>query len=67
MDIMEELKVIAPYLKTPDQTFLAAKSKRYRNEKDSKVEYSRIFKQISSVLNQICIFLLMLVCLVHLI
>jgi hypothetical protein len=26
MDIMEELKVIAPYLKTPDQTFLAAKS-----------------------------------------
>jgi uncharacterized protein (UPF0254 family) len=41
MDIMEELKVIAPYLKTPDQTFLAAKTKRYRNEKDSKIEYSR--------------------------
>ena len=40
MDIMEELKVIAPYLKTPDQTFLAAKSGRYRNEKDEAIGYS---------------------------
>ena len=40
MDIMEELKVIAPYLKTPDQTFLAAKTKRYRNEKDEAIGYS---------------------------
>ena len=40
MDIMEELKVIAPYLKTPDQTFLAAKSGKYREENDKLTGYS---------------------------